>query len=394
NPLDTFSYTYADATPRVTSLTSTQGPTLATSYYGPSGSSLLKQITATTHTGGSLNQFGYLYNAKDNVASFSVSSPTSQTTTYTYDKADRLTSASGATQDTYGYDSTSNISSLTLGGTQQSLSYTAADAIASGTYDANGSPISLSGATYTWDGANRIISFAGASGQSSTFTYDGLGHLVRIVDQTNGTVTADHAYFWCGQVRCLAHDNMQGGSPVSAQYFDQGVIAGGTSYYYVQDGLGSVRELVTASGSVAAQYDYDPYGNPTTLSGSAASDIGYAGYFHHAASGLDFALSRAYDPGHARWLNLDPAGELGGINLYAYTGGNPLSRTDPSGKFLASPGFVTGWATGTVEAAAGPIGAVVGAFGLGYEIGTLIYTGIGVSLQDALQVPYDPNATG
>ena len=47
-----------------------------------------------------------------------------------------------------------------------------------------------------------------------------------------------------------------------------------------------------------------------------------------------------------------------------------------------------------MDAAAGPLGAVIGAFGFGYEIGTLIYNGIGVSLQDALQVPYDPNAGG
>jgi hypothetical protein len=39
-------------------------------------------------------------------------------------------------------------------------------------------------------------------------------------------------------------------------------------------------------------------------------DIGYAGYFYHAVSGLNFALYRAYDPVHARWLNRDPIGAL------------------------------------------------------------------------------------
>jgi RHS repeat-associated protein len=144
-------------------------------------------------------------------------------------------------------------------------------------------------------------------------------------------VTADHSYFWYGLVRCLAHDNTQAGSPVSTQYFSQGVIVGGTSYYYVRDGLGSVQQLVAADGSVAASYDYDPYGNPTTTSGTVTSDIGYAGYFHHAASGLDFTLFRAYDPAHGRWLNRDPIQEAGGINLYAYVGGNPSSKIDPAG---------------------------------------------------------------
>jgi RHS repeat-associated protein len=212
--------------------------------------------------------------------------------------------------------------------------------------------LSLGGSTYAWDGANRIVRFANASGKRSTFTYDGLGRLVRIVDQTNGIVTADHAYFWCGSARCLAHDNAQSGSPISTQYFDQGVIAGGTSYYYVRDKLGSVRELITTSGGVAVQYDYDPYGNPTTLSGSASSDIGYAGYFHHAASGLDFTLYRAYDPIHARWLNRDPVGEVGGMNLYAYVAGNPLRWTDPLG-LACPPGYdpTTGGLTPQAQAA-------------------------------------------
>ncbi len=64
---------------------------------------------------------------------------------------------------------------------------------------------------------------------------------------------------------------------------------------------------------------------------AVASDIGYAGYFYHAASGLEFTLNRAYDPVHARWLNRDPIREVGGINLYAYAGGDPMDYTDPLG---------------------------------------------------------------
>jgi RHS repeat-associated protein len=231
---------------------------------------------------------------------------------------------------------TANLSSITTNGVQQSPSYTATNSLTSGTYDANGSPTALGGNGYTWDGANRIVSFSGTANNSSSFTYDGLGRLVRIVDTSNGSVIADHSYLWCGRVRCLAHDNTQSGSPVSTQYFDQGVIVSGTPYYYVKDQLGSVRQLVTTSGSVAAQYDYDPYGNPTTVSGTVVADIGYGGYFYHPGSGLEFALFRAYDPTHARWLNRDPIAEAGGINLYAYADGNPISFIDPMGWSVGS----------------------------------------------------------
>lgn len=349
NALDTFSYAYSDATSRVTGVSSAQGPAIAVSWYNPTGDELLQQITATTQSGTSLNQFAYAYNADDLITSLTTTSPASQATTYTYDKANRLTSASGPAQYTYGYDPASNILSLTTGAGQQSFAYSSTNAITAGTYDANGSPLSLGNGTYTWDGANRIVSFTGTSGQSSTFTYDGLGDLVRVVDSVNGAVTADHSYLWCGQVRCLAHDNTQAGSPVSTQYFSQGVISGGTSLYYVTDRFGSVTQMVSGSGGIVAQYAYDPYGNQTVVSGTFASDIGYAGYYHHAASGLNFAQFRAFDPTHGRWLNRDPSEEAGGLNLYEYGIDDPVNIVDPRGKF-----GVIGWvAIGVIAVVAG-----------------------------------------
>jgi RHS repeat-associated protein len=337
NPLDTFTYSYSDGTSRITGVSSNAGPTAALSYFGPTGDELLQQQNITTHSGGtSLAQFGYTYNADDNVKTLAVSSPSAQTTTYAYDTANRLVSGligTGTPQYAYGYDHASNLLSITPNGPTQSFSYTSTNSITSGTYDANGSLTVLSGNSYKWDGANRVVRFANsANNTGSSFTYDGLGRLVRVVDTHAGAITADHSYTWCGSVRCLAHDNTQSGSPVSTQYFDQGAIIGGTAYYYVKDQLGSVTQLVSSTGTVASQYSYDPYGNQTTVSGTLVSDIGYAGYFYHGVSGLEFALYRAYDPTHARWLNRDPIGEAGGVNLYAYTDGNPTNYNDPSGQ--------------------------------------------------------------
>jgi RHS repeat-associated protein len=337
NALGTFTYSYSDGTSHITGVSSTAGPTATMTYFGPTGDELLEQMNLTTHSGStSLAKFGYTYNADDNVNSLTVSSPVLQTTSYGYDTANRLVSGligSGSNpQYAYTYDRASNLTSITPDGTTENYSYTSTNAISAGTYDANGSPTVLAGDTYKWDGENRIVRFADAANDtSSSFTYDGLGRLVRVVDSESGAVKADHSYFWCGTVRCLAHDNTKSGSPVSTEYFDQGAIVNGTPYYYVKDQLGSVEGLVTGSGSVAAEYSYDPYGNQTTVSGTLVSDVGYAGYFHHAASGLDFALFRAYDPVHARWLNRDPIGENGGINLYAYTASNPITLTDSSG---------------------------------------------------------------
>ena len=38
-----------------------------------------------------------------------------------------------------------------------------------------------------------------------------------------------------------------------------------------------------------------------------------------------------YDPGAHRWLNRDPIGEIGGLNLYSFAGNDPVIYVDPVG---------------------------------------------------------------
>ena len=41
---------------------------------------------------------------------------------------------------------------------------------------------------------------------------------------------------------------------------------------------------------------------------------------------------RYYDPATGRFVNRDPIGYDGGINLYTFAGGNPVNKTDPDGQ--------------------------------------------------------------
>ena len=40
---------------------------------------------------------------------------------------------------------------------------------------------------------------------------------------------------------------------------------------------------------------------------------------------------RAYEPNLQRWIQRDPIGEQGGINLYGFVGNNSLGYVDPLG---------------------------------------------------------------
>ena len=277
-----------------------------------------------------------------------------QVTSYAYDALDRLVSGSvgtdlvaptGSPRHAYRYDSASNMLSMTLNGTPKSQAVSATNAIATASHDDNGNLLALNGWTYVWDASDRLVTAKNGQSESS-FSYDGESRLVRIVDRLGGVITSDKSYLWCGLARCVERDNTNGAAPVSKKYFSQGVVANDERLHYVTDNLGSVRQLVRSDGHVRVQYAFDPYGNRTKVNGDAAADMSYASLFNHSATGLEMGVYRAFSAPRGRWMNRDPIRERGGINLYSYVAGNPISATDATG---LTPSYQTGYAGSLVK---------------------------------------------
>jgi hypothetical protein len=61
---------------------------------------------------------------------------------------------------------------------------------------------------------------------------------------------------------------------------------GGSTYYYLTDGGGSVVGLTDSSGNLVDQYSYDPQGNYTSQSGSVPNPFGYGGMTYDSSTGL------------------------------------------------------------------------------------------------------------
>ncbi len=202
----------------------------------------------------------------------------------------------------------------------------------------NGKPINAYSLRLAWDAENRLlqITYPG-SGNNTQFTYDPLGRCVKIVETVASSVTSTKQFVWCGAQRCEERDG-SGSLSNGKQFFPLGQVnfASGTptNYFYTQDHPGSIREMTkTVSGTttIEAQYAYDPYGIVTKLQGSQDADFQYAGYYMHAPSGLNLPVYRAYSSSLGRFINRDPIGENGGINLYGYVENNPISNVDLMG---------------------------------------------------------------
>ncbi|MFY9986153.1 MAG: RHS repeat-associated core domain-containing protein, partial [Chthoniobacterales bacterium] len=365
NGLGTSTYKYVGTTPMLQTLTEPNKQTFGFQYYGATGNFWLQGMQQVT--GSNTLSHQYTYDAMGNMLSWQQTNPADGTGTWnlTYDADNELSTFSATAtagtglalgQGNYTYDPGINlkqvISSSTLGAFQGAVyqvnglnQVTSITPGSSGSttigYDANGNalngiaavsanPKTVTGAlTYTWDGANRLIGIAYAgTGNSTAFTYDGVGRLVQLTETTNSKTSSNALYVWMG--RNLAEQRTTKGT-ITKEYFPQGFKQGATDYFYGKDHLGSTRNLTDITGTIQTQIDYGLYGELTEFNGTIHPDIGYAGLFYHQRSGLHFALARAYDNGLKRWLNRDPIREVGGINLYAYVGGRPTFGIDRSG---------------------------------------------------------------
>jgi len=76
----------------------------------------------------------------------------------------------------------------------------------------------------------------------------------------------------------------------------------GGAYYYVYDGLGSVRVLTNAGDTVTDTYAYDAFGNTTHGLGSSPNPYQFNGQSNDA-TGLYFLRARYYNPGDGRFLS-------------------------------------------------------------------------------------------
>src|SRR5690606_6630825 len=103
---------------------------------------------------------------------------------------------------------------------------------------------------------------------------------------------------------------------------------GGTYREYVPDTLGSTAAMVDSSGTVTDTFEYWPYGEERSRTGSTATPftwVGTFGYYKDAVSRFQVRM-RSYLASVASWMRVDPLWPR--ERAYGYVNGHPVSNAD------------------------------------------------------------------
>ncbi|HEU0098852.1 MAG TPA: RHS repeat-associated core domain-containing protein [Allosphingosinicella sp.] len=94
------------------------------------------------------------------------------------------------------------------------------------------------------------------------------------------------------------------------------------------DERGSVIATSNSSGTTLSTNAYDEYGLPKSTN---TGRFQYTGQTWLPELGMYYYKARIYSPSLGRFLQTDPIGYGGGMNMYAYVGGDPANARDPTG---------------------------------------------------------------
>ena len=280
------------------------------------------------------------YDKADRIASITNSIDPGQSAGFDYDDQSRLTGAYGvANTESYAYDLDGNRIGQTVNGASTSFNINATNNRLMGVsgattmtygYDAQGNTTAVNGATVNqYNSFNRLSSASGASDYVNPE-----GHRLRKVSSAGTTYFAPE-----GDALLAENDN---GTWIDYVWLNGrliGRVSGSTVNAIHDDQTGRPQVVTDAGGTVVWKANNYPFTQAVTLNNIGELNVGFPGQYYDAETSAWSNGFRDYKSGLGRYVESDPIGLSGGVNTYAYVGGNPLSYYDPYGLWAFSGSF-------------------------------------------------------